>query len=421
MRVLFLTPRLPYPPNRGDRLRPFHFARALSGEHQLHLLTFAESPDDVSNIPNLEGLFATVETVSLPLSRQKLNMAVALPLGRSMWVRRFWSPEMQRMVDSRLRSGSFDMVYCYTTRMGTYAANRESHASSYRVLDFVDAVFLMVRRMAAHTRSSPKRLLLQREANLIEKNQLGMSSAFEECWIVSDADREALPKRTRQNVRVVRNGVDTDYFCGSGGPPPERPTLLFVGYMGEESTAALMQFHREVFPSIARQFPDVAVNIVGPNPPPEILGLGEDPRFRVLGFVPDLRPVYDRAHLLIAPMPFVAGVQNKVLESLAMGVPAVVTAYANQGIGAGPREGVLVVDEMSNFAGAVNRVLSEHEMWKHRAQECGRGFVERHFQWEGAAERVRQIGIHVTSFRPTPVGKVRAKTISKEGCPDVTQ
>lgn len=388
MRILFLTSRLPYPPNRGDRVRILNFARVLSLEHVLHLLSFVESEDERSAIPFLDEYFATVSTVMLSQKRQFLNMGLALLCNRSLWVQRFWSAEMQRKVNQLLQNEAIDIVYCYTTRMGKYVENR---AEPYRILDFVDAVFLLASRMASHTHFWPKRWLLNREARFIERTQVNMESRFDDCWIVSAADREAIVNSRESRLHVVPQGVDTDYFAPLAVPPPQEPTLLFVGYMGDESVAALLQFYDQVLDEIVEQFPNVVVNVVGANPPARIVALGDDPHINVFGFVPDLRTAYAQAHLLIAPMPFVAGVQTKILEALAMGIPTVMTRYANAGIKVGLNEGALIVDNMSEFAAGVKRVLSDPEEWHHRALFNGRKFVVERFRWEIAAERVWQI------------------------------
>ena len=394
MNILFLVSRFPYPPNRGDRVRVLNLARVLSREHKLHLLSFVELEEERSAIPLLAECFSTVDTVMLSQRRQFVNMGLALLLGHSMWVQRFRSAEMQRKVDQLLQSEAIDIVYCYTARMGIYV---EKRAEPYRILDFVDAVFLLVSRMAPHTRFWPKRWLLNREARLIERAQLEMGPRFDECWIVSAADRDAIENWREACVHIVPQAVDTDYFAPLAVPAPKEPTLLFVGYMGDESVAALLQFCDEALDGIVEQFPNVVVNIVGADPPASIVALGDDPHINVLGFVPDLRTAYARAHLLIAPMPFVAGVQTKVLEALAMGTPAVVTRYANEGVQAGPKEGVLVVENMSGFAAGVKSVLSDFEEWHRRALHNGREFVKKRFRWETAAERVRQIAQKETS------------------------
>lgn len=388
MRILFLTSRLPYPPNRGDRLRALNIARVLSREHDLHLLSFIESEAERSAVPALHQYFARVDTVMLSHKRQTVNMALAALRGESLWVRRFWSAEMQRRVDQRLRDGAYDIVYCYTTRMGKYVENA---TGPYRILDFVDAVFLLVSRMASHSRSWLKRALLIREARLIEQAQMQMGPRFDECWMVSDADREAIANWREAHIRVVRNGIDSHYFVPDSGPAPDAPTLLFVGYMGQESVVAVHEFCDKALGAIVEKFPRVVVNIVGADPPSSIVALGADPHVNVLGFVPNLRAAYAGAHVLIAPMPFVAGVQNKVLEALAMGIPAVVTRYANEGVGASANEGVLVVEDMGAFAAAVVTVLSRYDEWHRRALENGRNFITKRFRWEIAAERVRQI------------------------------
>jgi glycosyltransferase involved in cell wall biosynthesis len=175
--------------------------------------------------------------------------------------------------------------------------------------------------------------------------------------------------------------------------------------------AAIQQFCRESLDLIIEEFPSAVVNIVGAGPAASVAALGRNPHVNVVGFVPELRDAYAGAHVLIAPMPFVAGVQNKVLEALASGIPAVVTRFANEGVRASAAEGVLVVEEMSGFAAGVNRVLSEYQDWHRRAQTNGRRFVTERFRWGLAADRVRDIAREAeatsspTETQPLELGK----------------
>lgn len=373
-------------------MRMLNFARVLSTQHELHLLSFVESDRELSQIPALADYFASVDTVVLSPRRQLVNMGLALLSGRSFWLRRFWSVEMREKIRRRLDNETFHVVYCYTTRMGMYVQNS---TSSYRILDFVDAVFLMVSRMASHTRFGPKRLLLEREARLIENTQVTMGPRFDECWIVSVANRDVLGISSKVSLHVVPQAVDCDHFRPPPARPLRSPVLLFVGYMGDESLAALAQFYDHALDGIVAEFPDTVVRIVGANPPSSVIAMSRNPHVQVLGFVPDLRQAYSQADVLIAPMPFVAGVQTKVLEALAMGIPAVVTRLANEGIRAGLEEGVLVVDDMAQFAQGVNRVLSDYSTWRQRALCNGRKFVAERFRWELASERMREVALNL--------------------------
>jgi glycosyltransferase involved in cell wall biosynthesis len=297
---------------------------------------------------------------------------------------------MASAVEDAIRQFSPDIAYAYHLRMAPYL---ERAKGIYRVMDLTDSVSLFLRRMLRH-RPLYLRPLIWREARSVQRYEEAIGARFEEVWLISRQDMAAIRGASRwKNLVLIPNGVDTEYFC-----PAQRrdsgdgaPLILFVGFMGAESAVSMREFCRNLFPAIRERVPGVQLKIVGRTPSKGIRRLAEDPQVQVAGYVPDLKECYQRATVSIAPMKFVTGMQNKILEAMACGVPVVSTSMANEGIGAAPGEEILVADRDGEFADAVCSLLVDPGK-RGRMSEKARRFVLRNFRWERVAEHVGALG-----------------------------
>ncbi len=397
MRLLALTARLPYPPDRGDRLRAYHFLRTLSREHEITLLSFISEESEGEHIAPLREICARVEVIHLPAWRSVINVALnlwrPLPL-QSLYYR---SGEMQTLVNRVLSETRFDAVYVHLFRMaqfvegGRWTADDPTHPAT--ILDLTDVISKEI------TRSLPYRGLFSRWLYAIERPRITryearLARAFEEIWLISPADRDELARRAPQgNIRVVTNGVDTEKLHPTGEPPlPD--SLLFVGHMRVlHNMDAAELLAREILPLVRRETPRASLTLVGADPHPKIQALESLEGVRVAGFVPDLNAALNQAAVFVAPLRFAAGVQNKVLEAMAAGRPVVTTSIVNEGIRAEPGAHLLLADTPAETASQVARLLRDPAL-SARLGQAARAFVRERFSWEGAARRLRAIATY---------------------------
>lgn len=404
MRVLLLTYRFPYPPDRGDKVRPWHFARVLAQEHEVHLVSFAPraGEPDGSQAEPVRSVFRTVTMVPLASLQANIRMAGALLGQEALQMALFRSRAMQGAVRDAMRAIAPDVVYAYHVRMGQYLP---LCADAYRILDLADAVSLFMERMIPH-RPPWLRPLLRREVRLVRDLEASWPDWAEEAWITSAADRTALPPaRGGAQPLVMPNGVDAERF-GPLVPAEERDGLLFVGYMGIESQDAVCWLCHEILPQVRRLVGrEVGCRIIGGDAPKQVERLAAIPGVTVEGYEPELRDAYARAAVVVAPMRFVAGMQNKVLEAMACEAPVVATPYANEGIGAAPGREIEVAATAEEFAQKTAALLLDAER-RRRLGEVARAFVVARFAWEAAAERVSAIERGRAGHRqvPVPVG-----------------
>jgi sugar transferase (PEP-CTERM/EpsH1 system associated) len=387
MRILCLTSRLPYPPNRGDRLRAFHFIEHLSREHELHLLSFIAEEAERRHIAPLRQYCEEVRVVLMKRGRSLTSVAANLWRRQPLQALYYRSPAMRRLVEGVLAAEPFDAAYVHLFRMAPYVAH---HPELYRIVDLTDVISKEIDRSLAY-RGPVSRLVYRVERPRIERYERWVAGTFEETWLVSEADREILAADCpRANIQVVTNGIDTTQFYPTG-EPAQPNSLVFVGHMRVlHNIDAVRHLVEDVLPLIRRQIPTATLSIVGANPAPEVRSLGEHQGVTVTGFVPDLNAALNRSAVFVAPLRFAAGVQNKVLEAMAAARPVVTTSLVNEGLRAAPGRHLLIADDAVSTAEHAVALLRDDQL-RRTIGQAGLAFVREKYSWEHAVERVRDI------------------------------
>jgi len=385
MNILFLTPRFPYPLDRGDKIRPYHFARVLAKHHKLSLLSFLHD-EERDYVHSVDDLFDQVDVVPLTSWQTKRNMLLHVAGTKPLLVCGWTSMAMRDKLDGLLARNRFDIVYVYGLRMSQYIDCAEG---SYKVLDLCDSLALLLLRMLKHAKLYKKPLVL-REWLTVRRYEQHVASQADECWFTSSVDKESMHGLSvGHKVFLIPNGVDTEYFA-PGPAAAGAKDISFVGYMGVESVDAVTYFCRDVFPKVRREVPEARFRIVGANPPKQVRCLANDASISVEGYVDDLRAIYRQTAVAVAPVRFSVGVQNKVLEAMSMGIPVVATPEGNGGIGATNGKELFVCGNAGDYADAVIRLL-QNESLRQRVGREARVFIQRRFRWSRVAERIEGI------------------------------
>jgi len=380
--VLFLVHRIPYPPDKGDKIRSFNELRALNEVADVTVACFVDDPADHVHAPTLEKMCKELIVVPLKKGPAKLRSLLALPGRGSLSVAYYRSAEMRRRVAGL---GPFDAVLAFSSTMGPYA---EFFPGTRVVLDLCD---LDSEKWAqyADRASFPMSLVYRAESRRLRAYEVEASRKSAAATLVSAAEGETLRTRCPDaNVCVVPNGVDLEYFDPEAVPVRgDGKTLVFCGAMDYHSNVdAVQHFFDEIFPLVRREVPDARLRIVGSNPAPAVQRLAESPGVEVTGRVPDVRPEICAAAVSVAPMRLGRGVPNKVLEALALTLPVVATPNAADGLDLDAFEGADIAEQAPAFAAAVvrrlraaqdgesrfpqhRRVLQERYSWAHHMKE----------------------------------------------------
>lgn len=379
MRLLVLAPRFPYPLDKGDRLTVFNLSKHFSRLHDVALVTFLEPGQDPADRRHLDGFVDRIETVPLRKWPSYLRAVLGMLRGRPLQVGYYSSPRMARKVQQVIREFEPDIVYSHTIRMAPYLADERRLPS---VLAMQISMRLNYGRLAKFHRSLLRRLVYRVEAWWAGRYEPRIARRFDRCLLISETDVAALGSPRPGNILINPHGVDFRFFTSTGSGAEESGDLVFTGNMSYPPNAdAVDWFVRDILPLVHREVPGARLTVVGAEPVQSVLALAADAAVEVTGRVPDLRPYLDRAQVAIDPLRVGAGLQNKVLEGMSMGVPMVVTSVANEGIGAEPGRHVLVADTPGDFASAVVALLQDEGLRTTMGQAARRFIVEQ-WSWE---------------------------------------
>ncbi len=342
LRILYLAHRIPYPPNKGDKIRSYHQLSYLAERHEVWCAFFVDDPKDMQYLPAMRWLCKEVHAVASSRRRLMVRGAVGMVLGRSMTASAYADRAFARGVRSWCEKIDFDAAVFFSSGMARY---REMVRARRKVLDFCDWDSLKWRAYAEMA-AVPMRWLYRVEADRLGRAERRWIEEFDACTVVTDREREALGDvGLRSRVHVVGNGVDSVDSHFAGGEK-DGPRVGFVGQMDYgPNVEAVTWFAEHVWPAVRREVPGAEFRIVGRSPTRRVRALGGLAGIRVTGEVADPAEHVAGFDVSVAPMRVGRGVQNKVLESMAAGRPVVLTSAAAEGIDAVDGDHFVVRDD----------------------------------------------------------------------------
>lgn len=384
--LLFLVHRIPYPPDKGDKIRSYHLLRHLARRYRVHVGAFVDDPADWRHADALGSMCASVHLVGIRPSLAKPLALTSLLTGEALTLGYYRNPRMAAWVHQHLEAG-VRRVVCYSSAMARFVMDTQGVR---RVMDFVDMDSDKWRQYA-DTRPWPLSWLYRREAERLLDWERRVAAAFDHGLFVSEqeaADFRLAAPESAARIGWYGNGVDADYFSPErvyDDPyPPRTEAVVFTGAMDYwPNVDAVTWFAREVFPAIRSARPGAAFYVVGSRPAAEVQALARLPGVQVTGRVPDVRPYLAHAAVAVAPLRIARGVQNKVLEAMAMARTVVVSPQALEGIRALPGEEVLLAEGAEAYTQATLQALQGPDLGP-----AARRRVLQDYAWEACLARV---------------------------------
>jgi sugar transferase (PEP-CTERM/EpsH1 system associated) len=384
MKILYACHRFPYPPKRGGKIRPFNMIRHL--HEQGHEVTVASLVRSRAEAEEGAGLAAhctrhLMEPIgnAAALARMLVRVPTAVPSSMGY----FCSPRLARRIRALAREQSFDLAFVHCSSAAQYVRDLPVP----KILDFGDMDSQKWLEYA-RTRRFPLTLGYRLEGTKLERAETALARAFDLCTCTTRAEHDTLAAYgTGVATGWFPNGVDSRYFAPATAPhDPDR--LCFIGRMDYyPNQEAMLRFCRETWPLLRTHRPGVRLDIIGADPSAAIRALERLPGVRVTGSVPDVRPHAQRAALSIAPLAIARGTQNKILESLSMGVPVVTSSIAAGGVDAVPGEHLLVADTPAEQCAAILTLL-ENPALRERFARAGRERMLSHHSWPHSMQRL---------------------------------
>jgi len=381
LKVLFLVTRFPAPPWRGDQVRAYHHLRLLAPRHAITCCALVLRPPPLRARAEIAAMGVRVEVMPLGLLGAVPSLVRALGRDRRpLQLLLFARSRARARVERLLAAGGFDLVHAQLIRSAAYlpAAPRPP-----AVIDLIDALSASFERRA-RVGGAPLAPLLRLEAARLRRCEAELLGAAAPRLVVSESERAALGSG---NLRVVPNGVDGAAFAyREDGRPPAR--LVFAGNLGYfPNVDAAAWLARDILPRVRRAVPEAELRLVGARPARAVRALTAAPRVSLAAAVPAMAPELAAATVAIVPLRAGSGVQNKVLEAMAVGTPVVATARAASGLEVRPGEHLLVADDAEGLAAAAIALLRDPLRARAMAR-AARALVERRYRWEDSAAGV---------------------------------
>ena len=385
MNILFACHRLPYPPKRGGKIRPFNIIKHLSEQgHRVTVGSLARSDEEYEEGRGLEEYCHRLHVGTIPPIGAMAQMIARLPTPSPSSMGYFYSSALHRAMSEETKAGGFDLVFVHCSSAAQYVRTSNGVPS---ILDFGD--------MDSHKwldyatfKAQPLALGYKLEGTKLLREEKRLARRFDVCTCTTRAELDTLDGMgAARSSDWFPNGVDSEFFC-----PDEQPydpdAVCFIGRMDYyPNQQGMLQFCRSVLPLIREKRPNTTLKIVGASPSREIRDLASIPGVTVTGTVDDVRPYVRRSAVSIAPLSIARGTQNKILESMAMGVPVVTSAIAALGVDAEPDKHFLTADGHHAFAEQVLRLLTMPAE-RERLSIAGRRRVLSNHNWDSSMNRL---------------------------------
>lgn len=380
-RLLMLTHRFPYPPNRGDRIRSYNLLRLLAESYDVSLACPHDEPIAPSEMQHVRELCESVMTERLNLTRW-FRALTSLARGASLTEGLFDIPTLRRQVQQAQKEHPYDVVLVFCSSMYPYV-RVESFSGTPLTVDVVDVDSEKWRQMSEE-RTGPKSWIYGVESKRVKQLEIEIGSAADAVTLVSESEAELFNQVASppQPAIGVSNGVDTAFFDrGEKTLPGSGPLrLVFTGVMDyPPNVEGVRWFCEKVLPKFAENN-DVHFEIVGRNPNRKVLELNELPNVEVVGAVPDIRPRLHAASVAISPLHLARGIQNKVLEAMAAGLPVISTPQSATGIDGDPGKHFLIAETADEWCEALRTFAGDAD-YRVQVGQAARQFVVDRYSW----------------------------------------
>lgn len=385
MRIFVLLSRVPYPLEKGDKLRAFHQIKELSKTNEIILcaLNPVADLDKQKAFSVVQPYCRSINFIDLPFFSRAWNMLIAFFKDLPIQTGYFYSRKANRKIKALIEQYKPDHIYCQLVRTAEYVLDVQIP----KTLDYQDVFSYGIKRRIKHA-SIFWKPFLKMEYDRLLKYENKVFGFFENKTIISFPDRELIPHRQKDLIHVIPNGVDHDYFS----PREKLKTveLVFTGNMAyPPNVDAAIFLANEIMPLVWKKIPEARAKIAGASPDKKVLAL-KSKKVEVTGWMDDIREAYASSKIFIAPMRIGTGLQNKLLEAMSMKIPSITTPLANDALQAVDSQDILIGKNAQELADQIIRLLTDQKLYQ-MISVNGYHFVKQKYSWDTATEELNRI------------------------------
>jgi polysaccharide biosynthesis protein PslH len=383
-KIFVLLSRVPYPIEKGDKLRAFYQVRELSKTHDIILCALSDTPVHKKAREVLQPYVYSLHIFRIAKPLIFLRLLRNFFSDKPFQVAYFFSRRVQQKIHALLEEHKPDHLFCQLIRTAEYVKDLQGFD---KTLDYQDVFSQgLFRRLVV----GPwyLKFLLRMEFRRVKTYEHAVFDCFEKKTIISIPDQKLIPHPNREEIKVIPNGVDFAYFRPM--QQDKSYDVIFSGNMGyPPNINGALFLVNQVMPFVWEELPGVKVVIAGANPSQSVYSLASD-KVEVTGWVDDMRFYYSRSKVFVAPMQIGTGLQNKVLEAMAMGLPCITSPLANKALGAEDGREVLIGSDPENYAQLIVSLLND-TAYQQLIADGGHQYVTRKFQWSSVCSRLEAV------------------------------
>ena len=383
MRIFIILSRFPYPLEKGDKLRAFNQIKYLSKNHEIHLCALNDTEPKTNHLEALKPYCKSIHVIKLSKILVALNILRAFFNGKPFQVGYFYNSGAKKRINKLIKQINPDHLYCQLLRVAEYAKG----INIPKTIDYQDVFSKGIERRIETSKSYLKPILKMEYKRLL-KYEHEVFDLFDNKTIISIPDRNHIPHPDKEQIEIIINGVDTDFFKPL--KIEKEYELVFIGNMGYPPNVDASKFlANEILPMVHKVNPEARLTLAGASPHPDVLALKNN-KTTVTGWMEDIRESYAKAKIFIAPMQIGTGLQNKLLEAMAMKIPCITSSLANKALEAKNGQEILIGDSPREFADQIIRLLDDASFAEEIANN-GYTFVHHNFNWDSATRKLEDL------------------------------
>lgn len=375
-KILFITSRIPYPLNKGDKLRVYYQLKYLSINNEIHLVAINEKSVTKSELAAISPYCKSIQVFVLPLYKRIIQLLISPFKRLPLQVAFFYNKGIKKRIDQLINEISPEHIHCHLIRTTEYVKENTKIKKS---LDFMDAFGKGMEKREKIERNFIKKLLYKYEKKLLYNYEANVFGFIDTFCIISTQDKNSIPSLRSKEINVIPNGVDFEIFY-----PKEKEKkydLLFMGNLGYPPNIDAIEFlSNEIMPLVKKNKPTVKLLIAGINAPKHIKKLQSE-NINIIEHFDDISDSIALSKIMLAPMKISIGLQNKILQAMAMKTPCVVSSLSNNAIKAPNNKSIIEANTPSEFLKEIVELLNNEQKMFEIGQE-GYLFVKEHYSWE---------------------------------------